>query len=167
MLIMEQEDNELTPPSKNIDTDRVAMTWSENLENMLIEWKMTCESVSTIHFKRSKRKKRIHYVLSIPCIFVPLFMSFTNQFFGEEHLYTSYMNSVGYLISGGLIGLSTFLDYSAKYVLHEVASSRYVEICLEIDSCLIKKRKFREKADVIIERLKNKIECLNKYSISI
>lgn len=161
---VESEENELTPSR---DNSRSGMTWTERLEDMLKKWKSDCEGISEKHYIESKSKKRIHYSLSIPCIFVPLFMGFTNQFFGEEHVYSGYMNSIGYLISGGLIGLSTFLNYGAMYVLHEVASNRYSEVCLEIESILIKKKKYRANADIILERIKDNIESLNKFSISI
>ena len=59
------------------------------------------------------------------------------------------------------------MAYGAKYVEHEVASNRYEEVMYEIDSILIKPKKHRQAADVCMERIKNNIESLNKFSVQL
>ncbi len=149
------------------DIDRLEMKWTDNIEDKLEEWSSYCNITSQKHTKASKIKKAIFYILSLPSILVPLIMSFTNQFYGDEHIYSKYINSFGYLIVGTLTGVNTFLNYGGKYIEHEVASCRYNEITIEIESILIKKKKYRTAADVVIEHIKSKIECLNKFSITI
>lgn len=149
------------------DIDRIQLKWTDDIEDKLEEWSKHCHNTSKLHTKASKIKKSIFYVLSIPAILVPLIMSFTNQFYGDDHVYSKYINSFGYLIVGTLTGVNTFLNYGGKYIEHEVACNRYNEITLEIESILIKKKKYRIEADVTIEHIKSKIECLNKFSITI
>lgn len=164
---MDNDDELQNSTSLSQDIDRLEMKWTDNIEDKLEEWSSYCNITSKKHMKASKIKKSIFYILSIPAILVPLIMSFTNQFYGDDHVYSKYINSFGYLIVGTLTGVNTFLNYGGKYIEHEVASNRYNEITLEIESILIKKKKYRTPADVVIEHIKSKIECLNKFSITI
>jgi len=164
MIEKEKEDNST---SSNEDIERIEMKWNDDIEMKITEWSEDCEKIALLHDKASKRKKLLHYGLSFPMIIVPLIMSFSNQFWGGDHIYSNYINSFGYLVVGTLTGLSTFLNYGGKYIQHEVASNRYREVVMDIESILIKKRKFRVACDVIIEHIKSQIECLNKFSISL
>jgi len=166
-MIEDKEKDKSKSTSSNEDTDRVEMKWTDDIEIKITEWSEKCEKIAILHEDASKRKKRLHYGLSFPMIIVPLIMSFSNQFFGDEHIYSNYINSFGYLMVGTLTGLSTFLNYAGKYIQHEVASNRYREVILEIEAILIKKKKYRIPADVSIEHIKSQIECLNKFSISL
>lgn len=153
--------------SNSTDIDRVEMKWNNNLEKKLHEWLDLCKDISIAHSKMAKKRKKCHYILSIPTIIIPLFMGFTQQYFGEEHDFYPLISSSGYLITGSLTAVNTFLGYSSKYVEHEVASNRYEEVMYEIDSILIKPKKHRQAADVCMERIKNNIESLNKFSVQL
>ena len=153
--------------SDSVDIDRVEMKWNNNLEKKLQEWMDLCKDISITHSKMAKKKKRCYYIISIPSILIPLVMGFTQQYFGEEHEYYPLISSTGYLLTGSLTALNTFLAYGAKYVEHHVASNQYEEVMYEIDSILIKPKKHRQAADVCMERIKNNIESLNKFSIQL
>lgn len=160
---MDEEDK----TSESLDMEREEMAWNEEIENLLKKYCVECEKVSLKHDIASKRKKKLYYSMSIPSIIIPLLMGFSNQFFGDTHEYSLYSNSYGYLLTGIVTGLSTFLNYGGKYIEHSVASNRYSEICFEIENLLVKKKRFRQAADLVLEKYKNKIEALNKYSISL
>lgn len=153
--------------SDSTDIERVEMKWNINLEKKLQEWMDLCKDISLAHTKMAKKRKQCYYMMSIPAILIPLFMGFTQQYFGEEHEYYPLISSSGYLLTGTLTALNTFLGYGAKYVEHEVASNRYEEVMYEIDSILIKPKKHRQAADVCMERIKNNIESLNKFSVQL
>jgi len=161
------EEEQIRIISDSTDIDRVEMKWSSNLEKKLQDWMELCKDISLAHSKMAKKRKRCYYVMSIPAILIPLFMGFTQQYFGEDHEYYPLISSTGYLITGSLTALNTFLAYGAKYVEHEVASNRYEEVMYEIDSILIKPKKHRQAADVCMERIKNNIESLNKFSVQL
>jgi hypothetical protein len=161
------DDEQIHIISDSTDIERIEMKWNINLEKKLQEWMELCKDISIAHSVMAKKRKQCYYTMSIPSILIPLFMGFTQQYFGEEHEYYPLISSSGYLITGTLTALNTFLGYGAKYVEHEVASNRYEEIMYEIDSILIKPKKHRQAADVCMERIKNNIESLNKFSVQI
>jgi len=161
------EEEQIRIISDSTDIDRVEMKWNSNLEKKLQDWMELCKDIALAHSKMAKKRKQCYYVMSIPAILVPLFMGFTQQYFGEDHEYYPLISSTGYLLTGSLTALNTFLAYGAKYVEHEVASNRYEEVMYEIDSILIKPKKHRQAADVCMERIKNNIESLNKFSVQL
>lgn len=153
--------------SNSLDIDRPEMKWDNKLEEKLLEWLELCKQISVEHTKMSKKRKSCYYMMSIPSILIPLFMGFSQQYFGEGHEIYPLISSSGYLLTGSLTALNTFLGYGSKYIEHQVAAGRYEEIMYEIDSILIKPKKFRQPADVCMERIKNNIESLNKFSINL
>ena len=163
----ETNDDDTMSNSISIDGERVEMSWNEKIEELLKRWSEECNELSQRHHEASKRKKRIHYGFQIPIIITPFVLGFSSSFYGEEHDYNRYVNSYGNLILGIMSGINTFINYGGKHKEHENASNRYSEVCLDIESILIKHKKYREAADISIERFKQRIESLNKFSVSL
>jgi ubiquinone/menaquinone biosynthesis C-methylase UbiE len=152
--------------SLSIDISRCEMSWNQNIENLLKNWNRVCKDKSKHHILASKKKKRIYYILQLPIITMPFILGFTSTLYENEH-YLKYITSFGNTFLGIISGLNAFLNYSKGYIEHENASNRYEEISLEIESILTKKKKYRIPADVTIEKYQQKIESLNKFSITI
>jgi hypothetical protein len=163
----EQAEDDTMSNSISIDGERVEMSWNEKIEELLKRWSEECRKLSEKHNEASKRKKCIHYGLQIPIIIAPFVLGFSSSFYGEDHDYNRYVNSYGNLVLGILSGVNTFINYGGKQKEHENACNRYNEVCLDIESILIKHKKYRIPADITIERFKQRIESLNKFSVSL
>lgn len=67
-----------------------------------------------------------HYFISVPTIIIPLTMSTVNQFFTQAE--SELINSVGYLVTGSLSGINTFLNLPSQYQQHYDCEARYDEL---------------------------------------
>jgi hypothetical protein len=154
--ISEEEDED--------NTDRIEMLWNSRIEMLFRHWATECKDLSKTHNVMAKRKKCIHRSLGIPAIIVPLIMASFMQVYNEEHMLSPYVNSIGYLLSGTLTGISTFINYSGQYEKHYFSEVRYRELYTDIQSILIKPKKDRLPADVCIEQLKLRFQHINEYA---
>ena len=149
------------------DITRDEMRWNEKIEDLFVKYQAESKELADLHAIQSKRKKRFYYCLSIPSVLLPIMMSSTTSYFGSNHDYSVLVNSIGYLLISAITGLNTFLAYGQKYTKHDEASTRYDELYREIESILIKNKKYRLPADVSLEHILNKFIFLNMSSISV
>ena len=152
--------------SISVDVDRSEMSWTENIEELLKKWSGECEYMSKQHYEASKKKKKLYYIMQLPIISIPFILGFVGTLYENEH-YLKYITSCGNTFLGILSGTNAFLNYSKCYIEHENASNRYDEISIEIEGILTKRKRYRIAADVTVEKYQQKIESLNKFSISI
>lgn len=164
---MTDDNDELLSNSLSIDIERKEMSWNQNLEDLLKSWAVNADNISEKHDNISKIKKRIYYAIQFPIIIIPFILSFINTFEDAHENKIKYIISLGNLTLGILSGTNILLNYSSEYVKHENASNRYDEISLEIGTLLTKRKRYREASDIILERYKQKIESLNKFSITL
>jgi hypothetical protein len=157
--------NNSTSLSEDITRDE--MRWNEKIEDLFVKYQAESKELSDLHALQGKKKKKYHYMLSIPSVLIPIVMSSTTSYFGNNHDYSVLANSLGYLFITALTGLNTFLGYGQKYTKHEEACTRYDELYREIESILIKNKKYRLPADVSLEHVLNKFIFLNMSSISV
>jgi len=153
--------------SLSVDIERKEMSWNENHEELLKKWSDECFEYANIHKRISKRKKLIYYIFQFPIITIPFILGFTASFYEEDTEYNKYVTSFGNMTLGIISGINAFLNYSKEYVQHENCENRYREICMDIESILVKKKRYRQASDLVLEKYTQKIEALNKYSISI
>ena len=158
------EEDKVSVSSKD-DEHRVEMVWTAKIESLFEEWQEDCRLKAATHNQRAKTKKTYHYLLSLPTIVLPLTMSTVNQFFSAWE--SELINSVGYLVTGSLSGINTFLNLPSQYQQHYDCEARYDELAVEIESILIKPKKDRVQADVQLESVKNRYEYLNKTAIDL
>ena len=163
----DKEEEDKMSNSLSIDITRPEMKWNENHEELLKKWSEECYIHSKNHYKASKKKKFIYYMFQFPIITIPFILGFSSSFYGENHDYNKYVSSFGSMFLGIISGMNAFLNYSKQHIEHENCSNRYSEICIDIESLLVKKKRYRQASDIIIERYTQRIEALNKYSIDI
>jgi len=163
----EKEDEDKMSNSVSLDITRTEMKWCENHEELLRKWSDECTEYANIHKRISKRKKLIYYIFQFPIITIPFILGFTASYYGEDTEYNKYLSSFGNMTLGIISGINAFLNYSKEYVQHETCENRYNEICMDIESILVKKKRYRQASDLVLEKYTQKIEALNKYSISI
>ena len=163
----QESEDEILSNSLSLDIERKEMSWNENIENLLKKWADSCVEISEQHTVLSKIKKRVYYSIQFPIIIIPFVLSFVNTFENEYQNNVKYVISLGNLLLGILSGTNILLNYSSEHVKHQNASNRYDEIALEIETILTKRKRYREASDIVIERYKQKIESLNKFSINL
>lgn len=146
------------------DDTRKEMLWSTKLEALFTHWACECKDNAKEHNRIAKQKKCFYRLLGIPAIIIPLCMASFGQIYSDSHDYTIYVNSIGYLLTGTLTGINTFINFAAQYEKHYYSEIRYIELYTDIQSILIKSKKDREAADICLERIKLKFDHINEYA---
>ena len=144
--------------------DRSEMLWNTKLETLFMHWAMECKEKADQHNKQAKRKKILYRCIGIPAVIIPITMASANQLMDEDSYHAKLINSIGYLLTGALTAVNTFINYASQYEKHYSTEVRYMELYTDIESILIKPKKDRQAADVILERYKLKIEHINEYA---
>ena len=161
----EQKEQFLYSESSSKDrNDRNEMLWNNRLETLFIHWAMECKENAKQHNNEAKRKKILYRCFGIPAVIIPITMASANQLMGEDSYHSKLINSIGYLFTGALTAVNTFINYAAQYEKHYSAEVRYMELHTDIESILIKCKKDRQAADIVLERYKLKIEHVNEYA---
>ena len=156
-------------PENENDSNRVEMSWSDNIEerlNMIIE---ESKDKSIKHISHAKCKKRLYYITSSVSIIIPFVITFINAVNETSYYKHDYelMNIVLIMLSGVVNSLNTFFNWGKKHGDHDIASIRYSELKNEVETVLIVKRRYRSPADVTLRNFTNQIQALNKYSIDL
>ena len=142
-----------------------SLPWSQELEELLTKWHMDCSERSRSHARCAIRKKQLYRLLSIPSIIVPIAMASLTQLYPVCDSYEAqFINSVGFLLSGALAGVSSFLNYGNKYAQHAQYEILYYELYTEIEYILAKPSAFRVQAEVALIDIRLTYEALNKSS---
>jgi hypothetical protein len=144
----ERESVEDTPPS--IDNDRKELPWENREEKLLLSWCENCKKRSKEHDVRGKKNKIKFAVFGIPSILIPIILGG----FASVVPCHSIIYSVGMMLSGLFSGVSMFFNFAKKTELHFQFSTKYFELANEIDSELIRPKRFRVACNVYMERTK-------------
>lgn len=144
--------------------NRIEMLWTNKIESLFRHWAAECKDNAILHNKTAKKKKCLYRTFGIPSIIIPLCMASFTQLYSDDHYYSLYVNSIGYLITGTLSGINTFLNYASQYEKHYYSEIRYQELYTDIQSILIKPKKDRQPADVLLEKIKLRFEHINEYA---
>jgi hypothetical protein len=146
-------------------TQCMSLPWCNDVEELMEKWGELCSDRSIRHARHASKKKRLFRILSIPSIILPIAMASSSQVYSVCHDDTArIVNSLGYLISGSLAGVSAFLNYGNQYAQHAQYEILYEELCTEIDCILSKPEAYRRNADVVLIDTRLKYEALNKGS---
>jgi hypothetical protein len=141
------------------------MEWTEGIDLLLHKWRVECDEIGNKHNKAHVKKKRLHRIISIPTILVPVIMASIGQLYNICHDYEAQVaNSMTYLVTGTFGGLATFLNYGRAYEAHSQSEVRYHELRNEIDTILIKPMESRGSPTLAIEYVRSRLELLNKTS---
>lgn len=154
--------NSLTVSKDTIN--RIELRWNERIEYLFRHWASQCKDLADQHNNQAKYKRCMYRVLGIPAVIIPLCMATITQLYDDGDETAKLVNSLGYLITGTLTGINTFINFSGQYEKHYNAEIRYNELYTDIQSILIKPKRDRIQADVCIERYKLKLEHANEVS---
>ena len=141
------------------------LPWCKDVEELMKKWCSDCSERSVIHANRASAKKRLYRILSIPSIIIPIAMaSFSQLYSACNNFEAQFVNSVGYLLTGSLTGVATFLNFGNQYAQHAQYEILYYELATEIECILTKPSAFRSHADIVLINTRSKYDALNKGS---
>jgi len=146
---------DITPESR--DKDRDEMLWDSKLEALIGNWKEQIEHKAGYHDKLFRRYKRINNCIGVPAVLIPVILSTLTSMLAQYPLVSSLLM----LSSGMIAGVQNFFNYGSKSQKHNSYASFYDQLNTEIEMEMHKHKRFRDPADVYIERIFQKLTQLN------
>jgi hypothetical protein len=142
-----------------------SLPWSFEVEELLLKWCTDCSDRAVLHARQAERKQWRFRMISIPSLIIPIAMSSFSQLYSACNNYEArIVNSLGYLISGSLAGVSAFFNYGQQYAQHAQYEIMYDELRTEMECIMAKPALYRGHADVVLMDVRRKYDALNKGS---
>lgn len=136
--------------------------WTDNIESLILRWKMHASRLSELHEKAAYTIKFKHNIFGLPPVFIPLIMTYISQVIPLEN--EAVVSGVMFLVSGISGAIYKWLNLGEQYALHFQYSARYDDIITSIDSELSRQKRFRRAADAFVTEIRAKIDNLNQTS---
>lgn len=144
---------DITPPSLNCDSiddvNRKELPWEEREEKLLSKWMVEMYDISNKHKFNGKKYKKLYSLFSIPSTLIPLGLSSLSVQLEDYPL----IQSILMLLTGSLVGVSTFFNLGSRFTKHFEYEHRYEELAREIEKELRKPKRYRIQCDVYMERI--------------
>lgn len=160
---MEDTKIDITPPSEkssNDDITRRELLWEKREETLLLKWGDSIKKKAINHKLKSSFNKTMYYTFGIPVVIIPLVMSGINGFVDIAPITFTLL-----MISNSIIaGISTFINFSKKMMIHNEFEGKYNELKTLIDKELAIPKRHRTPADVFLERIHQIYNHLNSYA---
>jgi hypothetical protein len=142
------------------DTDRSEEKWDSDNTTYFTNMIRECKKKSISHGMKGRRLKNIHQISSIPLISLPIILSVLSKQLTQYEL----ISSILLIIIGVGNIISAFLNIGQKYQVNLEYENRYDELASDIESELIKGKKYRVQFDVYLTRVRMKLNQLNKQA---
>ena len=133
------------------DALRVEERWSDSNEKFILNLRDQCDVLSEKHSNLSRKNKYRNLGLSIPCFVVPLILSGVTPFV----VGMVYVNTIGMTSVGILSGINAKMNYGHLQELHNTYACKYADLSMEINKIMVRKKRYRECFDIILERITN------------
>lgn len=157
---MELEDIIIEEKSESSkDIDREEELWSDRNYNYFRNIQVEIKNKSDDHNIASHKNKKRYIRTAIPAMIIPLIL--TNLTIFCDDYYLKYITPLGMTGIGLINGFQTILNFSKKKEIHNIYGGKYMDLYYEIDKILIRKKKFREPFDVVLERINLKKQELD------
>jgi hypothetical protein len=158
---MDSELQEILIPDENSDnskdTERDEEKWDERKENYFKRMKDELLEQANKHNVCSHKNKKKYIYTSIPTMILPLILVNCSIFVNEYE----YIQPIGLTIVSIINGFQTLLNFSKKKEIHNLYAGKYIELANDIDKILIRKKRYRESFDVVLERMTLKKQQLD------
>ena len=142
------------------DTDRSEEKWDNDNTTYFTNMIRECKKKSISHGMKGRRLKKLYHVINIPLISLPVIVStLSTQLIDYKLISMLLMVVIGV---GNII--SAFLNIGQKYQVNLEYENRYDELACDIESELIKGKKYRVQFDVYLTRVRMKLNQLNKQA---
>ena len=142
------------------DILRVEESWSHVNEKFIHDIRDECDKLSNLHKLASVKNKNYYVGLSIPCFIIPLILAGVNPFIGAA----VYVNTIGMTSTAIISAVNSKMDFSNKQEKHSNFSKKYSDLVSEIDKILIRKKKYRQPFDVVLEHITLVKKHLDDYA---
>jgi len=147
---------DITPPSCD-DINRKELLWESREEDLLKKWAIQMKENSIAHGKKARSTKKLYALFGLPSTLIPITLS------GLSSLHIDPLtNSLLMILTGSLIGISTFFNLGKKFSTHFEYEHKYSELSMELEKELRKPKKHRLACDVYMEKIYMKYNGLNE-----
>jgi hypothetical protein len=146
-----------------MEEKRTEEPWHSSLENYLKHMRDVADTHSSLHEQAGYHFKKRNNWFGLPSVLIPLIMapvSLMLESVGTPAI--QYVNAGGFMLTGVFTGVYSFFKYGEKMERHFAFSARYADILTDIESELIKERRHRIPADVMIVKVKMSVDNLKK-----
>lgn len=140
------------------DLNRPELLWNSKIEGIIKVWYEKCLNYSELHNLRSARHKKIFYSISIPSAIIPMVLASAGEGLGASWKPVV----ICCLILTGILNIiNGFLNPGKRAEEHLNFEALYSELAIEITSELVKPQRYRQDADVFIQRIMDRYTSLN------
>ena len=148
-LVLQDRDRYHESNSSKDDSQRKELLWEEREQNVIIDWKNEMKVQSKMHHEAGKKFKRLHEIITLPSIILPVIASGLTQLIQPY----PYVSSGIMLTIGILTGLNGFYCPAIKKEKHFNHEAMYSVLATEIEKELCKPKSMRIAADVYLEKI--------------
>lgn len=131
------------------DSQRKELLWEDREQNVIINWKNQMTAQSKRHYAAGKKFKRLHEIITLPSIILPVIASGLTTLIQPY----PYVSSAIMLTIGILTGLNGFYSPATKKEKHFNHEALYSVLATEIEKELCKPKSMRIAADVYLENI--------------
>ena len=141
---------DLTPPSSNSkdDESRKELLWESREEDLLKMWMEEMKINSLKQGKKARETKKLYALFGVPATLVPIVLSGLSSLEIDP-----LVNSLLMIMTGSLIGISTFFNLGKKFAQHFEYEHKYDELARELEKELKKPKRHRIACDVYMEKI--------------
>lgn len=137
--------------SKTSDILREEEKWSGKNQDFFLDIKNDCLLRSNVHNTISHKNKKYYMLSSIPATIIPLVLVNLDIFAPQREVQT-----IGLTLVSVINGINTLYNFSKKCEVHNSFAGKYADLASEVDKILIRKKKFRQPFDVLLEKVSTK-----------
>jgi len=139
---------DLTPPSSLDNDNRKELLWETREEELLSKWMTEMYIHSKKQGVKANHTKKIYALIGLPATLLPIVLS------GLTSLEIDPLtNSLLMIVTGSLIGISTFFNLGKKFAQHYEYEHKYDELAMEIEKELQKPKRHRIACDLYMEKI--------------
>ena len=155
-------DFERTPPSgisSKDDDNRKELLWESREEELLKKWMIEMKDNSIKHGKKARKTKKLYSLVGVPATLIPIVLSGLSSLEIDPLI-----NSLLMILTGSLIGVSTFFNLGKKFTQHFEYEHKYDELSRELEKELRKPKTHRVACDVYMEKIYMAFNGLNSQA---
>ena len=145
-----------------MDENQTEEPWHSSLEKYVKNIRDIARLHSNLHEQSGYYFKQRNNWFGLPSVLIPLIMAPISLLVESANVSAiPFVNAGGFMLTGIFTGVYSFFKYGEQMERHFSFASRYSDIVTDIESELIRERKHRTPADVMIVKIKMALANLN------
>lgn len=149
-------DSQNSSETSEDDVNRKELLWETREEELLKIWMNEMKENSIKQGIAGRRTKKLYALFGVPATLVPIVLSGLSSLEIDP-----LVNSLLMIMTGSLIGISTFFNLGKKFAQHFEYEHKYDELARELEKELKKPKRHRIACDVYMEKIYMKYSGLN------